>query len=150
MCIWINWASHHSADSDSVPLINPQFILPSGDLSAPLRGLGGGKTLHDNYSQIRKFLLLAHHLFFSRVGVASSVRWESQAKKKNLRICFGQEYFSELISEKWTFFSWSNEFTKCCITPTLWKPKIDRATALRSHPVEKLVRFSVAPSALPI
>ena len=53
--------------------------------------------------------MLAHHLFFSsRTGVASSVRWESQAKKKNLRISFGQEYFSgwqsqELISEKRIF-----------------------------------------------
>ena len=153
MCIWINWASHHSADSDSVPLINTRFILPSGDLSAPLRE--GGKTLDDNYSQIRKILLLAHHLFSWRMGVASSVRWESQAKKKNLRICFGQEYSSgywsqELISEKWIFFSWSNEFTKCCITLTLWRPKIYRAKALRTHPVEKLVWFSVAPSPLPI
>ena len=115
----------------------------------------GGKTLDDNYSQIRKILLLAHHLFSWRMGVASSVRWESQAKKKNLRICFGQEYSSgywsqELISEKWIFFSWSNDFTKCCITLTLWRPKIYRAKGLRSHPVEKLVWFSVAPSPLPI
>lgn len=99
-----------------------------------------GTTLDDNYSQIWKLLLLAHHPFLvsGMGGGVSSVRWESKAKKKDLRTSTGQEYSSKcqsrvIISENKFFFSWSNEFSNCYIIST---PEDSRRTVVDQRPCE--------------